>query len=157
MGTTREVEAAGTSPYSCADVCAFALGVAISMLTLPAAVVSAPETAALAFAGSLFAGGAGLVSGPTGDALSTLLPLVQGATLVDGVLGGLAGLFDAKGATAFCADFACKLLKFCCTSNGACYGSDGECEHDCPAGLAHPMSHCNAYLDGKIVSTLVAL
>ncbi|HMK98466.1 MAG TPA: MauE/DoxX family redox-associated membrane protein, partial [Acidimicrobiales bacterium] len=73
-----EVEAAATSPYSCADVCAFAVGVATSMLLIPVSLVAAPETAALAFAGSLFAGGVGLASGPNGDALSLLLPLVQG-------------------------------------------------------------------------------
>ncbi len=152
-------EAAATSPYSCSDVCAFALGVAIAIATLPATIMASPEIAggaALAFAGSLFAGGVGLASGPTGDALATLLPLVQAASMVDGVLGGLAGLGDAKGAEYFCENFACKLLKFCCTSNGACYDSDSVCEHDCPAGLAHPLSHCNAYLDGKIISTLVA-
>ncbi|MHB1599750.1 MAG: DoxX family protein [Acidimicrobiales bacterium] len=80
---------------------------------------------------------------------------VAGGRVVNGVIGGLAGLDNALGQTAFCEDYACKLLKFCCNYSGACNESDAQCEHDCPGGLAHPMAHCDAYLDGKRVSSLI--
>ena len=118
--------------------------------------ISAPETAALGFAASLFAGGIGLANTASGAALSALLPLVQSASLVNGVIDGLTGLDNALGQTAFCEDYACKLLKFCCNYSGHCNESDAQCEHDCPGGLAHPMAHCDAYLDGKRVSSLIA-
>lgn len=145
-----------SSPYSCGDVCSFAVGIAVSLLALPLAVISAPETAALGFAASLFAGGIGLANTVSGAALSALLPLVQSASLVNGVIDGLTGLDNALGQTTFCEDYACKLLKFCCNYSGHCNESDAQCEHDCPGGLAHPMAHCDAYLDGKRVSSLIA-
>ncbi len=152
--------AALASPYSCADVCSFALGVAAALLTLPATVVASPEIAALGFAASLFAGGLGLANtaagAVAGGALAALLPLTQAATTVSALIEGVTSFDNALGQTAFCEHIACKMLKFCCTSNGVCVESDAQCEHDCPGGLAHPMSHCNAYLDGKIVSTLIS-
>ena len=155
LASTSASDPLATSPYSCGDVCSFALGVAVSLLALPLAAITAPETAALGFAASLFAGGIGLANTASGAALSALLPLVQSASLVNGVIDGLAGLDNALGQTAFCEDYACKLLKFCCNYSGACNESDAQCEHDCPGGLAHPMAHCDAYLDGKRVSSLI--
>ncbi len=155
FATTSASDPLATSPYSCGDVCSFALGVAVSLLALPLAVVTAPETAALGFAASLFAGGIGLANTASGSALSALLPLVQSASLVNGLIDGLTGLDNALGQTAFCENYACKLLKFCCNYSGTCNESDAQCEHDCPGGLAHPVAHCDAYLDGKRVSSLI--
>jgi uncharacterized membrane protein YphA (DoxX/SURF4 family) len=55
-----------------------------------------------------------------------------------------------------CNDFVCKLkLTACCNYTGACYDSDELCESKCPGGLAHPMAHCDVYLDGIKISTLI--
>lgn len=152
-----EERAQAASPYSCADVCSFALGLAATVLTLPASVLAFPEMAALGFAGALFAGGVGLGNTNAGITLSTLVGIVTGSSLVDGLLAGVVSAGDAYGQVRLCEDYLCKLkLQYCCTSNGACYDSDGECEHECPGGLAHPMAHCNAYLNGKLVSKLIS-
>ncbi len=55
-----------------------------------------------------------------------------------------------------CNDFVCKLkLTACCNYTGTCYDSDQLCESKCPGGLAHPMAHCDVYLDGIKISTLI--
>jgi uncharacterized membrane protein YphA (DoxX/SURF4 family) len=55
-----------------------------------------------------------------------------------------------------CNDFVCKLkLTACCNYTGACYDSDELCESKCPGGLAHPMAHCDVYLEGIKISTLI--
>ncbi len=55
-----------------------------------------------------------------------------------------------------CNDFVCKLkLTACCNYTGACYDSDALCESKCPGGLAHPLAHCDVYLDGIKISTLI--
>jgi uncharacterized membrane protein YphA (DoxX/SURF4 family) len=55
-----------------------------------------------------------------------------------------------------CNDFVCKLkLTACCNYTGACYDSDQLCESKCPGGLAHPLAHCDVYLDGIKISTLI--
>ena len=46
-------------------------------------------------------------------------------------------------------------LKACCDYSGACFDSDARCESLCPGGLAHPMAHCDVYINGKKVSTLI--
>jgi uncharacterized membrane protein YphA (DoxX/SURF4 family) len=55
-----------------------------------------------------------------------------------------------------CSDFVCKLqLRACCNYTGACYDSDALCESKCPGSLKHPMAHCDVYINGIKVSTLV--
>jgi hypothetical protein len=55
-----------------------------------------------------------------------------------------------------CSDFVCKLqLRACCNYTGACYDSDALCESKCRGSLKHPMAHCDVYINGIKVSTLV--
>ena len=55
-----------------------------------------------------------------------------------------------------CSEFVCKLkLRACCNYSGACYDSDALCESKCPGSLKNPMAHCDVYINGIKVSTLI--
>jgi hypothetical protein len=42
-----------------------------------------------------------------------------------------------------------------CNYSGACFDSEALCEANCPGGLAHPLAHCDVYINGTKVSTLI--
>jgi hypothetical protein len=99
---------------------------------------------------------------------ATLGP-VEGKVVKLGLLGKLinVGLDKLAGKTSMdkledqvgsllCSNLVCKVqLKACCNYTGACYDSDALCESKCPGGLAHPLAHCDVYINGVKVSTLV--
>ena len=133
--------------YGCADLCGFALGVAVALATLPAAALSAPGWVAAGFAASLFSSGLGLIgaSGASG-AVGVLTPLALGGSLVDGVIDSLTSLDTGLHQSAFC-DALCKLeTKYCCNYGCGCDTDYHACLARCPLDLQHPMAACNTYV-----------
>jgi hypothetical protein len=97
-----------------------------------------------------------------GPLQSQITNLGTTGTLVNAAINHFAGktsldkLEDQVG-NMLCQDFVCKLqLKGCCNYTGACFDSDAVCEQHCPGGLAHPLAHCDVYINGLKVSTLIS-
>ncbi|MHB8457349.1 MAG: peroxiredoxin family protein, partial [Acidimicrobiales bacterium] len=100
------------------------------------------------------------VAGQAATALALVGPLLgEDASLVNYALQ-MAKFADKKMSkeflkTAACSEVCKTKLRACCNYTGVCFNSDAVCEKNCPGGLAHPMAHCDVYINGKKVSTLI--
>jgi hypothetical protein len=159
------IESAGPTscaPHcSCTDIC----GEALSLMQFAFNVASATTPIGLAATlasyalprmfGAVGAGVAGLIDySQYMSGASSMANLVFRAVKGGYKLEHPTGLVDK--AEGFLCSTICKIrLKACCNYSGACFDSDALCESHCPGGLKHPMAHCDVYINGHKVSTIV--
>lgn len=140
------LEAAG-----CTDRCQLAASFMLFALALPL-LAADPIPAALAMVSFLLGN---LQPGTTLGAWGSLISSVINAADMYNIVA----LAEDKATEQFCALVCHKegLLKLraCCNYSGACFHSDALCEKNCPGGLAHPLAHCDVYVNGKKVSHLI--
>lgn len=155
-GSGPTMETVSTGPASCEDVC----GQAWNLIFLAFKVALATEPIGL---GVLLGSYALSSLGGSGQSAATALT-IGNATRSATSLANLALRLTLKGTTSKLKSFDGNLmchaicsvkLEACCNYTGACFNSDAKCESLCPGGLAHPMAHCDVYINGKKVSTLV--
>ncbi len=141
---------------SCNDVC----GQAWKLVVLSFEVALATEPLGLAV---LLASYALPNLGETGESAANSLSVLNVASEASSLAGLAYGLVKDKASDKlkdFDQNVVCNAicnikLKACCNYTGACFDSDAKCESLCPGGLAHPMAHCDVYINGKKVSSLI--
>ena len=156
IGGPITMELVGSSVASCEDVCGQAWKLIVTGFQVLAAssgiglvvLLAAYALPALGSQGSSDANALKVVSSIASASSITNLAFRLAKSQGVGALKN----FDEK---VICKPICSIKLKACCNYSGACFDSDARCESLCPGGLAHPMAHCDVYINGKKVSTLI--
>ncbi len=140
---TPEVASCATTCKVAWDVILFALQpLLVGELLTPVGWAFAFGTFMLGQAGSALAN-----TGNTGKLVNYAINKLTGQSLLDKL--------EDKAGELLCSGVCSVKLTACCNYTGACFDSDGLCESKCPGGLAHPLAHCDVYINGVKVSTLI--